>query len=758
MAVIPKIIYTTWISDQPMPAKFKTYFDSWRRVMPDYDIRVLTLENITRTDWVQRAIDARKFVLASNYARCAAIHETGGIYFDVDVEAVQSLDQLLSEPMFVGCEDDEWLGCAVFGAQKGHPFLSECMAKMQTFDIDAPMVANDTGPRLFTRLLKSRGWKPANRSVAVGDIQVHDTHAFYPYSYREKFTPACVTKGTFTIHRWAHTWIDAPPQQVKGRIAVCIPTRGVVFTEVMRGVVSNTTGKDWTLLTTTDQGLPDCMNQLVEAALASGAEWLWVVEEDTAPPAGVLDRLLAEDADYIACDYPVGDSHTCFGFDAKGILWTGLGCTLIRADVLRKMPRPWFECNANMTIVHRHELDVFTHDPSTVVNKRGGHDLSFCAKLRKMGVEIRGLEHAECRHLKLDRWNTDGSNSACHTIHAVPAVRDKWPAYLEKPTVAIIIPCYNYAEFLAEAIESALAQTVPCEVIVVDDGSTDGSAKVAARYPVKLVRQKNKGLPAARNAGIVKATGTHVLPLDADDTLHPDCVEKMLTANVGMIVRGLWNWNGRAQRLPPDVSLGAWMDSNRTACTTLFPRAAWAKVGGFDEAMRDGYEDWDFWVRLVAAGYGVATIDEQLFDYRYHGDSMVKNSHSKRDEIKAYMHAKWERLGIVPLVSPTQPARHELHYPICIAVPVTGRRRDLQQGLAYRPGNSTCRQGGRSTHGPEDRVIRAAYAETSVRPARVPTVRASWPPLLQGARGPRVRQAAWHGSTARVRLGMAAAR
>src|SRR5262249_22609977 len=94
------------------------------------------------------------------------------------------------------------------------------------------------------------------------------------------------------------------------------------------------------------------------------------------------------------------------------------------------------------------------------------------------------------------------------------------------PSVSIIITTFNHARFLADAIRSALAQTVtPSEVIVVDDGSTDDPAQVVAGFPeVRMIRQSNQGLAAARNTGWRAAVGDHVVFLDADDRLLPDAL------------------------------------------------------------------------------------------------------------------------------------------------------------------------------------------------------------------------------------------
>ena len=100
---------------------------------------------------------------------------------------------------------------------------------------------------------------------------------------------------------------------------------------------------------------------------------------------------------------------------------------------------------------------------------------------------------------------------------------------MEHATVSVVIPCYGQAHFLREAIESVIAQAHPTEIVVVDDGSPDNTAEVAARYPqVRYVRQENKGLAEARNSGFRVATGDYLMFLDADDRLTPNAVEAHL--------------------------------------------------------------------------------------------------------------------------------------------------------------------------------------------------------------------------------------
>jgi glycosyltransferase involved in cell wall biosynthesis len=108
--------------------------------------------------------------------------------------------------------------------------------------------------------------------------------------------------------------------------------------------------------------------------------------------------------------------------------------------------------------------------------------------------------------------------------------RDRTPAFAE--LVSVVIPCFGQAHFLAEAIESVLAQTYPhLEIVVVDDGSHDNSSRIASRYPsVRCVREPNAGMAAARNLGLRSTNGDFLVFLDADDRLLPDAVEAGLRA------------------------------------------------------------------------------------------------------------------------------------------------------------------------------------------------------------------------------------
>jgi glycosyltransferase involved in cell wall biosynthesis len=210
-------------------------------------------------------------------------------------------------------------------------------------------------------------------------------------------------------------------------------------------------------------------------------------------------------------------------------------------------------------------------------------------------------------------------------------------------TVAAIIPVYNGAAFVAEAIESVLAQTHPvAECIVVDDGSTDATAEVVGRFgsPVRLIRQPNAGVATARNRGAAEAGSDYVAFLDADDAWVPRKLERQLAAAAALPREGLvicelelfdhatGAVTGRAAMEPgPDTLLdmvlfeGAQVVS--CSSTALLERALFQRLGGFDPRLSQS-ADWDFLARALLAG-PVVSVPEPLVRYRVHGANMSRN-------------------------------------------------------------------------------------------------------------------------------------
>lgn len=191
--------------------------------------------------------------------------------------------------------------------------------------------------------------------------------------------------------------------------------------------------------------------------------------------------------------------------------------------------------------------------------------------------------------------------------------------------VSIVIPCHNDGAHLDDAVKSALAQTWS-EVVIVDDGSTDPATLRLLESmddpSVRVFHQPNAGPAAARNRAIQEARGEYILPLDADDLLQLTYAAKAAAVldtrpDVGIVYcratkfgaeEGPWDLPAFS---PDELALG-----NVIFASAMFRRADWEGVGGFDETLRHGMEDYDFWIRLVYAGRKVVRLDETLFHCR----------------------------------------------------------------------------------------------------------------------------------------------
>jgi glycosyltransferase involved in cell wall biosynthesis len=204
-------------------------------------------------------------------------------------------------------------------------------------------------------------------------------------------------------------------------------------------------------------------------------------------------------------------------------------------------------------------------------------------------------------------------------------------------TVSVIIPCYKQAHFLPQAIESVLAQSHPAEIIVVDDGSPDHTAEVAARYPgVRCLRQDNRGLAEARNSGFRASRGNYVMFLDADDRLTINAIEAHLRCfadhpEAGFVVGDIDHitMDGSARESPRWPLLRSnfyeeLLRVNHVANTiaVMFRREVITKVGGFDRTCSPAE---DYRLLLAAArSFPSAHHRTVVAQYRRHQTSLSR--------------------------------------------------------------------------------------------------------------------------------------
>lgn len=209
------------------------------------------------------------------------------------------------------------------------------------------------------------------------------------------------------------------------------------------------------------------------------------------------------------------------------------------------------------------------------------------------------------------------------------------------PLISVIIPNYNYGDYIADAIESVLSQTYPeVEIIVVDDGSTDDSKSKVIKYGsrVRLVQQQNKGVSAARNRGIAESNGRFIAFLDADDKWHPEKLsrqfEQMNNPKVGMVYCGLQymdakgrflsvNLSGSEGYVLKELALLEGPGVPASGSSALVRRECFERVGLFDESLSTS-ADWDMW-RRIACHYEIRIVREPLVFYRVHASGMHHN-------------------------------------------------------------------------------------------------------------------------------------
>jgi glycosyltransferase involved in cell wall biosynthesis len=224
------------------------------------------------------------------------------------------------------------------------------------------------------------------------------------------------------------------------------------------------------------------------------------------------------------------------------------------------------------------------------------------------------------------------------------------------PLVSVVIPCYNQAHFLGEAIESVLNQSYSnFEVVVVDDGSPDNASEVASRYSeVRLVRQENRGVSAARNAGLRYSEGEYVVFLDADDRLLPKALEvgvKQFEAHPECaLVFGYYNNiaadgsplpTARRPHVEGDHYLGLLHRCYIRMHTAMYRRSVFEFVGGFDTSLKSA-EDPDMYLR-IARRFPLYNHGEIVAEYRRrHGTTRSSNRAHMLSAAVAVLRSQWK--------------------------------------------------------------------------------------------------------------------
>lgn len=217
------------------------------------------------------------------------------------------------------------------------------------------------------------------------------------------------------------------------------------------------------------------------------------------------------------------------------------------------------------------------------------------------------------------------------------------------PKISVIIPVYNTGKYLAECLDSVINQTLAdIEIICIDDGSTDDSAKILKKYAkqdsrIKVLTQKNSGVVVARNNGIAHATADLIYPLDSDDIIVPNCLEKLYNTIVNSKYRVIMSnahTFGKYSVLFPQPKLNklqmyGWHEN--CIISALFYKSDFIKFGGYCTDFNGyGGDDMDYWLNYIDNHMPMVRLPDVLFYYRIKDDceSAWKNYNANE---------KWQR-------------------------------------------------------------------------------------------------------------------
>lgn len=223
--------------------------------------------------------------------------------------------------------------------------------------------------------------------------------------------------------------------------------------------------------------------------------------------------------------------------------------------------------------------------------------------------------------------------------------------------IEAVITSYNQGEYIREALDCVCSQTViPAKIIVVDDGSTDEESKNVleiishGEYPTEVIihRQENGGVSNARNNGISLTSAPYVLVMDGDDEIENTYIEKVMgllceDASMAAASSYMQCFGAISAVIKPDGGdIGNFLSHNCCPATHICRKALWEQCGGYDEKMRSGFEDWDFFLGLLETSehIRIGIVEEPLLKYRTAPLSSNIRSMDKRIKLMQYLIGK----------------------------------------------------------------------------------------------------------------------
>ena len=393
-------------------------------------------------------------------------------------------------------------------------------------------------------------------------------------------------------------------------------------------------------------------NTICAKFLESDGTHLLFVDSDMGWSSDAMGKMIASPYEITGCAYPLKNNWNQWGvelrrgpdgkliIDEQGFVeswWVPAGFMMLTRSAIEKMvdfckDDFYYDSSADNGKVRKYyNLFKCDTDKHGEFRRRYGEDVCFCQKWIENGGRIWIRPDIEFGHYGTMEWRGKLKDKLDEDAKNISDL------------VSIIIPCYNYAQYLGDAVESAMAQTYKnIEVIVVNDGSTDNTDEIAKKYPVTLISKPHKGLCVARNTGISASRGKWICCLDADDVLDKEYIEKLLGK---ADVCGSWYKTfGDEEKIYAFTQRPTYQDflkSNQIVCAAIFRKDLWAKVNGYDEnGLVEGYEDWDLWLRMARDGASFFVVQKPLFNYRKHGRSLITMANENSEKLVRYIFSK----------------------------------------------------------------------------------------------------------------------
>ena len=223
--------------------------------------------------------------------------------------------------------------------------------------------------------------------------------------------------------------------------------------------------------------------------------------------------------------------------------------------------------------------------------------------------------------------------------------------------ISVVIPCFNDFKYIEEAVNSALNQTYQYkEIIIVDDGSNLKTKEILKKIEpkiTKLITQENQGQSKARNAGIEASKGDYILVLDSDDYFESTFCEKAILSLDDSTIKLVTSFAKRFNDVysydvyPKGGGLRDFLIHNQATGSVMFRKKDYILAGGYDETMKSGFEDWEFYIRLLKDGGTAFVIPEFLFNYRAKENSTTTRANKIKYKLQNFIYEKHQSLYIL---------------------------------------------------------------------------------------------------------------